>query len=86
MLLLPQFCSDYYQILIEGAPNSSPFGLCFSFLVIDQFFEFQRIFSFCNFGFSKSLLLPDFSSDRYQSLTEGAPSGPLFGLCFFFGN
>ena len=39
-LLLPQFCSDHYQIFTEGAPNSPPFGLCF----------FWRLTYFSNFG------------------------------------
>ena len=84
-LLLPQFCSDHYQILTEDAPIGPPLALCFFFffLVIGQFFEIWRIFSSSNIAFFKSLLLSDFSSDLYQILTEGAPSGPPFGLCFF---
>ena len=83
MLLLPQFCSDLCQILTVGAPSDPPFGLGFFFLAIGQFYEFWQIFSFFNLGFFKMLLLPQFCSDYYQSLKEGAPSGAPLGLWFF---
>ena len=52
--LLPQFCSDPYQILTGGVPSGPPFGFCFFFflfffLAIYQFFQiFVNIFVFKN--------------------------------------